>query len=1114
MTTAQHHPAGTESRLAAAGRLMGLMTVLVAPTLALAATVGWPLPRGPVDPAVVVDSILSGLVPTSVWINVLAVAAWLTWVAVAAMVAVDVVAIVRDRPSSPRTPRFVRQLAQVVVSSALVLAGPAQTALAGGAAHAAPPAAAAVEDDRAAAAIVDIPAVGVGQELVEIVEPNSWSGIADQLLDDASRGAELRELNHGRTMPDGAVIDADTLFVEPGWTLVAPTSVAGSGSGNTTTPASPASTSADTPDRMPRPAAAAPVADDTSPADQDDADAGGGDGDGTNVEADPELAEWTVEPGDNMWAIAEEILEDATGGDVDDDEITPYWREVIDANLDNLLPPEDPDLIYPGQVLDLPPVADEVLDDDAADPQATGDTSTAATSAGDAAAASAPASDDTTVADDVQGAADGGDLVAADRSAPGPAATVEPADESATEPSADVRAGLERAERHTGVLDVANGGSLGGAGAAVASGGGTGVPLEPDTVGGRDTAVDAAVDDEGATAAPWGVLATGGLGVVAAGVVGVVRRLRRRRLQRRRAEGMTAPPPPVTATEEQLRAAQDPGTVWLVDRVLRDLAAHLDPHDPPAIAGLVLRADRHLSVLLTQPHQPPAGWTAAHATEWERDLRQVDPDVLADAVHYPGPLPTIVTIGTTSTSMLSLNLEHLEVTTISGSPSDVTATMATMALELAASPLADDIDVVCVGFARPLSDTLSRIRTVDVDEAVQLLVRRAGEVDELVSDLPAAAPAMAGRLAGVAASWTPTVVFDPSGEAAPRLAEVIARVPRCGLALVAGGDTVEADWRLQVDGDVVGLAATAGFASGIELVQDRTNLTDRQLGEIAMLIDHELTAPDVAATPPDYADAAPDAADRPRVRLLGPARIDGLAVTPRRSHSIELIAYLALHPNGVSGDTLMERLWPGQTPDTNRLNRVVSDARKALGVDDTGQHRLPHVRGTGGSPYRLAPAAVSCDLADLHRILADVDDAGDDTAAAALLTDALELVDGEPFTGAADTWGWPYSHGLATNAITAIERAALRLGHLALAAGDIDQARWATTRGRLAITSVPLYELGLDIAAAAGSIVEAEAIMTEARAALTDDDGPEYDDMLLGDLTTTYTRLVRERFAA
>jgi nucleoid-associated protein YgaU len=33
-----------------------------------------------------------------------------------------------------------------------------------------------------------------------------------------------------------------------------------------------------------------------------------------------------------------------------------YWAQLVDANRDRLVDPDDPDLLLPGQVLVLPPV--------------------------------------------------------------------------------------------------------------------------------------------------------------------------------------------------------------------------------------------------------------------------------------------------------------------------------------------------------------------------------------------------------------------------------------------------------------------------------------------------------------------------------------------------------------------------------------------------------------------------------------------------------------------------------------------------------------------------------------------------------------------------------------
>lgn len=68
--------------------------------------------------------------------------------------------------------------------------------------------------------------------------------------------------------------------------------------------------------------------------------------------------EVVVRPGDHLWALAERRLGEAWGRAPGDHEVAPYWVAVIDANRDRLRS-GDPDLIYPGEVIVLPPVEDE-----------------------------------------------------------------------------------------------------------------------------------------------------------------------------------------------------------------------------------------------------------------------------------------------------------------------------------------------------------------------------------------------------------------------------------------------------------------------------------------------------------------------------------------------------------------------------------------------------------------------------------------------------------------------------------------------------------------------------------------------------------------------------------
>lgn len=60
-----------------------------------------------------------------------------------------------------------------------------------------------------------------------------------------------------------------------------------------------------------------------------------------------------VKPGDHLWKISATHLRGVLGREAADAEIWPYWRTVIEANEDRLRS-GDPDLIYPGEVIELP----------------------------------------------------------------------------------------------------------------------------------------------------------------------------------------------------------------------------------------------------------------------------------------------------------------------------------------------------------------------------------------------------------------------------------------------------------------------------------------------------------------------------------------------------------------------------------------------------------------------------------------------------------------------------------------------------------------------------------------------------------------------------------------
>lgn len=67
--------------------------------------------------------------------------------------------------------------------------------------------------------------------------------------------------------------------------------------------------------------------------------------------ADPGPETWIVEAGDHLWAIAAETVVDRTG-QTDDESVHAYWQRLIEANRHVV--GDDPDLIHPGQVIELP----------------------------------------------------------------------------------------------------------------------------------------------------------------------------------------------------------------------------------------------------------------------------------------------------------------------------------------------------------------------------------------------------------------------------------------------------------------------------------------------------------------------------------------------------------------------------------------------------------------------------------------------------------------------------------------------------------------------------------------------------------------------------------------
>lgn len=63
---------------------------------------------------------------------------------------------------------------------------------------------------------------------------------------------------------------------------------------------------------------------------------------------------WTIRSGDHFWHVAQAVLVEHWKRPVDDREVSAYWRVLVEHNRSRLADPANPDLVYAGQVLELP----------------------------------------------------------------------------------------------------------------------------------------------------------------------------------------------------------------------------------------------------------------------------------------------------------------------------------------------------------------------------------------------------------------------------------------------------------------------------------------------------------------------------------------------------------------------------------------------------------------------------------------------------------------------------------------------------------------------------------------------------------------------------------------
>lgn len=791
----------------------------------------------------------------------LGIIAWFCWLQVACALSVEVIAAARGTVANraPLLPGIQAAAARLVTATTLIVSsfGPTATAMA---APLAPVVAfepaLAVSVDRAPVASVDrssAPAAALGVTYTTSDRDTFWS-IAETTMGDGLRWREIRDANVGSVMADGTTITSSTEELAGGWDLQLPS-------------------------------------DSIVPLRDDKVDGA------AEVETDP-AGEWIdVENGDHFWSIAEETLEEEWGRTPSDNEIAPYWAEVIEANERRLLPPGDPNLIYPEQRFQLTTPPTDPLQP-----------------AGEATPNVAPGPEIETEPEvPVPGTESPASMTTVTPTTQTPPATVpEPTTPATAEHSltAQVRSGsdssipLAAAALGLGSLSV-------GAGALA-------VTLR------RRRANQAAKRKPGTTLAPPPVEANE-----------YERRTR-----------------PVADTE----AAR---WVEATNKLITARLAKHKAHRLPAV--IAVRAGRFgVEVLLDEPCASIEGFVPGNDdnSAWrlhpDLELRMIEAET-EDAQPY---CPALVAVGSTEAGDLLLDLEQLGVLSVEGDDDDIAAWYRSIATAIASATWSQLCEVVVIGDPPPAAG-LPQVTVPEDPEA--WADRTAVAMHKLHERLQATPYEQRVKPGEIFHPTIVLVLGDNAevarklSEAATLVNSPLAVVAACPLAVA---ERVHLDSRkstLEPIGlDFVPILTPVAEA---EVVAELLDNADRS--EVLEIEDKSNEVTVDPAPDRESASAVIERIMAPmpiEVRLLRrKPTVEGLSVdAPAKQLSV--ICYLAYH-RSVTSQRLRDTFWPTATS-RKTADNAISQVRSMLGLTADGEHRLTQAINTG--EYEISDD-VGCD---------------------------------------------------------------------------------------------------------------------------------------------------------
>jgi DNA-binding SARP family transcriptional activator len=312
-----------------------------------------------------------------------------------------------------------------------------------------------------------------------------------------------------------------------------------------------------------------------------------------------------------------------------------------------------------------------------------------------------------------------------------------------------------------------------------------------------------------------------GAGLLGAGLVGIIDRMRRAQQRHRRVgEHIRLPHPALSSLERRLRISDDPLAPYAVDAALRMFASGSSTASPRTSTASGASAAGRLVVAGVQVHPDNIElvpeddrWTGTvpgpfesrlGSSSWfvaRRLLAWPDPGDTDGSCDDEAPCPALVTVGRSDAGPCLVNLEAMGSLAVSGEPAACDGLLRALALELATSFWADQFDLVLVGFGQELS-RFERVRVVpDASALVRELEHRGSDGRALLHTAGYRSFSEA-RMAAGSDTWDALVVlcgpFVSPSEAQALVDQ--AGDAETGLAVVVCGDRGGTRHRLTVDG--------------------------------------------------------------------------------------------------------------------------------------------------------------------------------------------------------------------------------------------------------------------------------------------------------------------------